>query len=214
MVEAMDGSGAPLPGLWDWVKADIDRGKFNHIKIPLFGSEGGRLRQPCTSRKKVAAIRQELRRRGATTARMAHGLHRGEIRRMKGKSGRVEDGFYTLTDFDAQWCSHYYPLIEFGLFRADIREMLDRLNIPWLISSECDMCPHKDWARWSRTSPEVINEIAEYEAKMEGRFFFTNKCIPIKEALAQMEAAQINQGQSNMFDDPDFGCDEGAVCGV
>lgn len=217
LVEALDKSGAPTMPLWDWVKRDIDAGRLNHLKIPLFGSDGGRLRQPCTSRKKVAAIRQELRRRGATSARMAHGLHRGEVRRMKGRDGRMEAGFYTLTDFDAQWTSHYYPLIEFGLFRADIREALDKIGIPWLLSSECDMCPHKDWTRWERTSPAVIAEIAEYEAKMGGEFFFTDKRIPLHDALALMrqEAADKRAAQSaDMFDDPDFGCDEGAVCGV
>lgn len=217
MPEALDGKGEPLPGLWEWVKSDIDAGRLNHIKIPLFGSDGGRLRQPCTSRKKVTGIRQELRRRGATSARMAHGLHRGEVRRMKGREGRVEAGFYTLTDFDANWTSHYYPLIDFGLFRADIRAELDRLGIPWLMSSECDMCPHKDLTRWDRTSPAVIDEIALYEEKMGGQFFFTDKRIPLHDALAQMRAdaaAKKANQPADMFDDPDFGCDEGAVCGV
>lgn len=217
MVEALDGAGNALPPLWEWVKADIDAGRLNHVKIPLFGSDGGRLRQPCTSRKKVTALRQELRRRGATSARMAHGLHRGEVRRMKGRDGRMEAGFYTLTDFDALWTSHYYPLIDIGLFRADIRAELDKLGIPWLVSSECDMCPHKDLARWERSAPAVVEEIALYESKMGGQFFFTDRRVPLKEAIDLMRAdaaAKRAARPDSMFDDPDFGCDEGAVCGV
>lgn len=215
MVEALDGDGNPIPPLMEWTDGFIAAGKLNHIKIPLFGSDGGRLKQNCTSRKKVAAIRQELRRQGATSARMAQALHRGEVRRMKGRGGRVEGGFYTLTDFDVLWCSHYYPLIDIGLFRADVREQLDLLGIPYLLSSECDDCPHQDWPRWSRHTSEVIDAIAEREAKMGGQFFYTDKRIPIKEALPLLRAEyEANRSTMDMFDDPDFGCDEGAVCGV
>lgn len=217
MVEALDKNGAPVPPLGEWVRQHIEAGKLNHIKIPLFGGEGGRLRQPCTSRKKVAAIRQELRRRGAATARTAHGLHRGEIHRMKGHGGRIESGFFTLTSMDAKWQSHYYPLIEAGLFRRDIQEELVRRGIPYLLSSECDGCPHKDWPRWERTSPHVINDLADLESKMGGQFFFTDKRIPLRNALAEMkrEAEEKSAQQPvGMFDDADFGCDEGGVCGV
>lgn len=216
MVEALDGSGNPLPPLGEWTKNLIELNQLTHLKIPLFGSNGGRLKQQCTSRKKVNAIRQELRRRGAVTARSAHGLHRGELHRMKGRDGRVEHGYYTLTDMDVLWCSHYYPLIDLGLFRTDAQNELIKRNIPYLVSTECDGCPHKDWARWSRTSESVINELAETEAKMNGEFFFTDKRIPLKEALLQMkqEDELKKSFTPNMFDDVDFGCDEGGVCGV
>jgi hypothetical protein len=218
MAEALDGDGVPIPPLGEWVRQYIESGKLNHIKIPLFGSNGGRLRQPCTSRKKVAAIRQELRRRGATSARMAHGLHRGEVQRMKGQNGRVEGGWYTLTSIDALWQSHYYPLIEIGLYRSDVQRELTARGIPYLLSSECDGCPHKDWSRWERTSPHVIDDLADMEAKMDGTFFFTDKRIPLRDALAQMReeaAAKTSARPGDMFaDDPDFGCDEGGVCGV
>lgn len=215
LIEAVDKDGVPVPPLGEWTRQYIESGKLNHVKIPLFGSNGGRLRQPCTSRKKIAAIRQELRRRGATSARMAHGLHRGEIHRMKGRNGRMEGGFYTLTSMDALWQSHYYPIVEEGLFRADVQQQLDQRGIPYLISSECDGCPHKDWPRWERTAPVVIDDIADMEAKMNGEFFFTDKRIPIKEALPLMQVeweARHVRGVG-LFDEADFGCDEG-VCGV
>ncbi|HEU4325503.1 MAG TPA: hypothetical protein VFS21_20325 [Roseiflexaceae bacterium] len=216
MVEALDKDGQPIPPLGEWVRQHVRAGTLNQIKIPLFGSNGGRLGQSCTSRKKVAAIRQELRRRGATTARTAQGLHRGEITRMKGRHGRMEGGFFTLTSIDAAWQSHFYPLIDLGLFRADVQRELEHLRIPYLISSQCDGCPHKDLARWERTSPEVIDDLADLEAEMDGQFFFTNKRVPLREALvlmrqdAEKRAAQL---PISMFELDDFGCD-GGICGV
>lgn len=220
LVEALDRDGNRVPPLGEWVRQQVETGKLNHIKIPLFGSNGGRLRQICTSRKKVAAIRQELRRRGATTARMAHGLHAGEVLRMKGVEGRVGDGgWYTLTAFDVGWQSHFYPLIERRIFRADCQATLKDRGVPWLLSSECDGCPHKDYARWARTSPHVIDDLADLESKMNGEFFFTDKRIPLREAIAVMavddERKRARLPDHGMFDDdPDFGCDEGGVCGV
>lgn len=214
MVSALDKNGVPVPPLGEWVRQYIEAGKFNHIKIPMFGSEGGRLRQPCTSRKKIVAIRQELRRRGATSARMAHGLHRGEVHRMKGEHGRMEGGFFTMTAMDAKWTSHYYPIIEEGLFRTDVQRELEKRGIPYLLSSECDGCPHKDWARWQRTSQHVIDDLADMEAKTHGQFFFTDKRIPLRDALEQMRKDAERGEQAGMFGDLDFGCDEGGVCGV
>ena len=217
MVGAVMSDGTPVPPLGEWMRSFVESGQLNHIKIPLFGSNGGRLRQSCTSRKKVAAIRQELRRRGATSARTAHGLHRGEVTRMKGHSGRVEGGFYTLTSIDVQWHSHYYPIIEAGLFRSDVQGELTKRGIPYLLSTECDGCPHKDWARWARTSPHVIDDLADMESRMNGQFFFTDKRIPLRDALKMMKREAEEKAATHpaaMFDDIDFGCDEGGVCGV
>lgn len=216
---ARDKDGAEMPGLEEWVGDYVAAGKLNHVKIPLFGSDGGRLRQACTGRMKVAAIRQTLRRLGATSARQAMALHRGEVRRMKGANGRVEAGFYTLNDMDnggvVKWASHYYPMIDRGETREHAREQLDKAGIPWLLSSECDFCPHQDWARWSRHTEETIARVAAMEAKMDGQFFFTDKRIPLREALPLMQAEWDAKRAGSMFDDdPDFGCNEGAVCGV
>lgn len=229
---AVDEDGEPLPSLWDWTTSIIEgenikppknestaKNPLNLLKIPLYGSEGGRLSQNCTDRFKVAALYQTARRLGATTTRFAQGLHYGEVRRMKGVNGRMEGEYYTLNDIRSgkvvQWASHYYPMIDRREYRETARARLAALGIPYLETSECDDCPHKDWPRWSRTSPEVLARIAEREAAMSGQFFFTDKRIPLLEALPLMQQeheAALRAG--GMFDDTDFGCDEGAVCGV
>lgn len=217
LVAAQDAHGHPLPPLGEWTRQCIASGQLTHLKIPLFGSNGGRLTQSCTQRKKIVAIRQELRRRGATTARMAHGLHRGEVRRMKGRNGRQEGGFFTLTSMDVRWESHYYPLIDAGMFRADVQAALNARGLPYLLSSECDGCPHKDWARWERTSPHVIADLAALEAAMGGQYFFTAERIPLVAALDRMRQAAAERAATQpdtMFDDLDFGCESDAVCGV
>jgi hypothetical protein len=64
--------------------------------IPLFGSQDGRLRQSCTQRWKVAAIRQQARKLGAQTMRAAQGIHADEAkRRVKGVLADGWDDFIT-----------------------------------------------------------------------------------------------------------------------
>lgn len=222
-VRARQKNGASLPTLWEHTKRMIEQGKFGAIKMPLFGSRGGRLRQVCTSRWKVAAIRQEARRLGARRVRSAQGIHMGEAaRRVKGANARFESGFWTYDDIDGstrdgrprivKWASHYYPLVDRGVHRRTVEAELRRLNIPYLVTSECDCCPHKDAARWLRTSPEMIEEIAYWEAKMNRQFFFTDQRLPLKRAVHKMQAERAAQG--NIFDDTvEFGCGNG-VCGV
>lgn len=222
-VRARRKDGVSLPTLWQHTKEMIAQGKLSAIRMPLFGSRGGRLRQVCTSRWKVAAIRQEARRLGAKNVRSAQGIHMGEAaRRVKGANPRFENGFWTYNDIDGttrdgrprvvKWASHYYPLVDQVIHRRTVETELCRLNIPYLVTSECDCCPHKDAARWLRTSPEMIEEIASWEAKMNGQFFFTAQRIPLQQAVKQMQAMRAAQG--NIFDDTvEFGCGNG-VCGV
>lgn len=51
--------------------------------VPMFGSEGGRLRQTCTDKWKLRAIRQKLRELGAKKTRNAVGIHVEEYARRK-----------------------------------------------------------------------------------------------------------------------------------
>lgn len=178
-VRAQDKDGNDLPPLIERMKATN-----SPAGVPMFGSHGGRMAQACTGKYKVRAIRQELRRRGAKTARTALGLTIAETERMKTS--------------DVLWHTHYWPLIERRLYRVEIQGALKALNIPYLISTQCDMCPHKDRARWDRTSAHVINELADMEASMPG-LYFTDKRIPLKHAIASMGL------QPSLFD----GCDSG-----
>lgn len=115
-----------------------------------------------------------------------------------------------------KWLTHYYPLVDLRMNREAVAEEMRRLDIPYLVTSECDMCPHKDLPRWQRTSPETVDRIAEHEAEYGGQFFFTDKRVPLKEAIALMTEAAERGAAGRMlplFDDTDFGC-RNDVCGV
>lgn len=161
----------------------------NHIDIPLFGSQGGRMMQTCTSKWKIAAIRQELRRRGASTATTYLGLTMSEVHRMK--------------PTDREWNQHAYPLIERHIYRVTCQAELERMGIPYLVTTECDGCPHKDPARWQRTSPATIKQLATFEARFKGEFYLTRTLIPLEEAIEKMDT-----GQLELFDN----CDGGGYC--
>lgn len=82
---------------------------------------------------------------------------------------------------------------------------MERRSIPYLVTTECDGCPHKDIARWRRTAPEVIDQLAQWESEVgRGEFFLTEERIPLKEALAEKEAKELT-GQQSLFDVCDSG---------
>lgn len=243
--------GEPRPALWEQVKQSILSGEYpTRIHIPLFGSEGGRLKQSCTESWKVKAIKQCARSLGATSMRTAQGLHsaeftnRAETRIPLGLIGGfqtygsvdrvvvtkepptgglfhfdnagnptlVTSAYETIEVRPIKWLSHYYPLGEgpLKMNRAEIRAECDRLGLPYLKTSECDICPHKDYWRWLDTPPEVIDEIAYYESLMKGEYFFTPLRVPLKEALRIM----ASKYEGKMFSDvADFGC-ANSYCGV
>lgn len=222
-VRACDKDANPMPSLIDYVEQMVETGNLNQVKIPLFGSEGGRLTQMCTQRWKIAAIRQQLRRMGATTARNFQGLHVGEIGRMRGTNYRNQDGFRTWNDLEritngkpiaVKWSSHSYPLIDFDIDRQKIQTELERLGIPYLVTSECDFCPHKDPARWLRTSPEMLKRIDRLERRMQGQFFFTREGAQTGRHVLQIIQEYRDQPQL-LIDEPTFGCSHvDAVCGM
>ena len=193
----------------------LEKCAANGIKpnIPMFGSRGGRLRQVCTDKWKIRALRQEARRMGAKTNRNAQGIHYGEaFRRVRGNFLGM-DGRWSIYQTTVKvkgewkpvkWQTHYYPLVDLKLTRESVQELLRKEGIPYLLSSECDGCPHKDPARWKRTSPEIIAELARIESLFAGELFFTDKRIPLLEAIKEMES----NGQ-----EPDFGCSN-FICGV
>lgn len=200
-VRALDGNGNSLPPI------PVDQrlnGKVE-IDIPLFGSNGGKLKQSCTSKWKISAVRQELRRRGATTATTALGIHSGESHRLK--------------DNDVAWQLRSWPLLDVAetpngglrdmgigrrLSRESVIAEMDRLSIPYLVTTECDGCPHKDWARWQRTSQETINSLVVFESQFDGEYFLTKYRKPLDQALIDMELDDSKKG-GGLFDI----CDEG-----
>ena len=179
-VRALNGNGEPLPPIIDKLRKGIIPG------VPTYGSKGGQLAQGCTHKWKVRAVRQELRRMGAKTARSALGLTLDEYHRMR---------IYR----DSKWHTVYWPIIDRREYKATARKVLKSLNIPFMLSSQCDMCPHKNWIRWERTSPEMIDKLAEIEAGLGGTQFFTDQRIPLKMALKNMKK------QPSLFD----ACDSG-----
>jgi hypothetical protein len=170
-VRAQNGDGRPLPGLGEQMKKGIIAG------VPTFGSNGGRLKQACTGKYKIRAIRQELRRRGATSARCALGLTMNETHRMKQNN-------------DVAWHTVYWPLIDQRIYRATIQERLHKMAIPYMVTSQCDGCPHQDLARWSRLATGTIVNLAEIEASFGGTQFLTSRRKPLLIALEEMKASR------------------------
>jgi len=185
-------------------------GKWYGIDIPMFGSDGGRMSQSCTSKWKIAAIRQELRRRGADTAICAIGLHREEARRVKPS--------------DMQWVKHIWPLLDWGedmngdqhelgigreYNRQGAQDILAQVGVPYLVTTECDGCPHKDIARWDRTSPETIAQLAEFEKQFNGELFLTVSRVPLLDGIEALRLTKPkpkkNQGQDALSDVCDSG---------
>lgn len=208
-----------LPPLIEHVRACAAKG--TKPNIPMFGSRMGRLRQVCTDKWKIRAIRQEARRLGAKTNRNAQGIHFGEAdRRVKGRFLHM-DGQWSIYQTtiktktgqkDIKWQTHYYPLVDLKLRREHAQENLRKEGIPYLLSSECDGCPHKDLPRWLRTSPEVLTELATVERMFNGELFFTPLRIPLLDAIEEGKrklAANPNTKQV----EADFGCGN-AICGI
>lgn len=217
-VRAVDKDKNPLPELEQAVRDGIAKGRPSFI--PLYGSRGGQMMQSCTDKWKIRAIRQEARRMGAKRLVTAQGIHFGERgRRVKGFPVEslgdwtiYQDTYVRNIDGEkiekaVQWCQHYYPLVDMQLGRADAIKLLEEEGLPYLITSECDMCPHKDLPRWERTSPERLAEIAELEASMNGRFFFTDERVPLIQALAIKRAKPASTLPTI------FGCGN-SICGV
>lgn len=218
-VRAVDVNKKPLLPLIEQVKKSIAE-KGRPEAIPLYGSRKGQQLQSCTDKWKIRAIRQEARRMGAAKLITAQGIHFGEAgRRVKGIKLAEAHGEWTLyqdtyprnidgvkTEVPVKWCRHYYPMVDRGYGRKTAQEFLTKERIPYLLSSECDMCPHKDLARWERTAPEVLVQIAEIEASMNGQFFFTDERVPLMEALQRKRMRPQTV-------DTTFGCGN-SYCGI
>lgn len=216
-VRSQFADGKPMPPL----HIQMEQGGLKQQNVPLFGSEGGRLRQTCTDKWKMRAIRQQMRRLGVANgrcARSAVGLHLDEaVRRISGiprsklpykdmKFQQYQTVNGSKPPKQIKWMYHYYPLIDMRMGRQAVRDKLAALGIPYLISSECDHCPHQDDARWLSKSQETIERIAKLEEVYEGEFFFTDRRIQLKMAIEEMR-------KNPKVYDPVFGCKNG-LCGI
>jgi len=63
-------------------------------------------------------------------------------------------------------------------------------------------------------TPEVIGELAQIESKWQGKLFFTDRRIPLKMAIEQMRLQQEQQERQGKLFEADFGCEDGAYCGI
>jgi len=217
-VRTVDKDKRPLPSLEEAVTASIGKGRPE--SIPLYGSRMGQNMQSCTDKWKIRAIRQEARRMGATSLVTAQGIHFGERgRRVKGIPLGNSHGYMMYQDTEVvkvdgekivnpiKWCRHYYPLVDKQFGRKDAQREMEREGIPYLISSQCDFCPHNDLARWERHTPDVLVRIAALEKKLKGKYFFTDERVPL------MEALEIKRRKPSPTVEADFGCGN-SYCGV
>lgn len=207
----------PLPSIEDWLKRELERARrgervaqFGSMPLPLYGSNGGRLKQTCTDKWKIQALKQEARRLDATFVYSAQGIHAAEAwRRAKGVyygKWLGFDAFHTVnsTGEVESWMMHCYPLVDLQIDREGCRQALDRLDIPYLVTSECDICPHQDKARWLRLSDERINELTELESKWEGVYWLTSHHKPLRQVINNWR-----KELPTISDDTASGCDSG-----
>ena len=222
LIESVDENKIPLISVLDVLRNASKRGSDNFedmvsgISVPLFTNDRtkGRLRQNCTDKWKIRALHQEARRQGVTSLRSAIGFHSGESHRIKARFLFDEGGFGIWKPqvkrdgvmVGIKWLEHYYPCVDLALDREAIQKRLKQAGIPFLVTTECDCCPHQDYSRWMMHTPAVIQEMADIEKGFNGKLFFTDKRIPLLLALEQMRI----EGKKEST----FGCENGAYCGI
>lgn len=163
--------------------------------IPVFGRHRDtgkrvKLKQSCTDRYKIAAIRQQLRELGATSSRCAQGIHAGEVlRRAKGEplENQPRD-FFTLADTENKWQTHYYPLASLRMMREECEELCRQEGLLYVVRSQCEHCPLQDWKRWGDRTSESLAQSIALEASWGGRWFLTDRLKPLPQAIEEMKA--------------------------
>lgn len=227
-VRALDEHKKPMPDIDEVLRLSSKKSTFGEmvsgVAVPLFTNDKtrGRLMQSCTDKWKKRAIHQEGRRRGAKLMRNAIGFHSGEAGRIKSRYIGQDGGFSIYKPqaqrddgelHDIAWLEHYHPLVDRGLNRSAIKEYLDSFGVKYLVTTECDKCPHQDFQRWSALPKEAIEEAAEIEAGWGGKLFFTPLRIPLKKAIETMgQIDRMKKAQMDIF--PEFGCKGDGLCGI
>lgn len=114
------------------------------IPIPARMGAGGFGRKKCTERFKIAVVRRELRRRGASAkspATVAIGISTDEIERA-GAGEAIDPRDPTRL--------RSYPLLDLGLSRQDCRHLISDAGLPVPPKSSCYFCPLHDKEGWRR----------------------------------------------------------------
>ena len=187
IAKAIDKNGNDYPPLH---KAQNLNGKIS-IDLPVFGSKGGKLRQACTKKWKSQPADKLLRSLGVKEAVKYFGITFEERHRCKLSPNR--------------WQRFKYPLVEMRLHRQQCQDELTKRNIPWLLSTQCDCCPHQDAIRWLRHSKDCLNEMINLEATWDDEFYFTKSKEPLDVSLDMMrEDLERGLSQSDFM-----ACDNG-----
>lgn len=119
-------------------------GQDRSIPIPARMGAGGFGRKKCTDRFKIAVVRRELRRRGATSdnpATVAIGISTDEFDRAGTGAGPDPRDLTRL---------RAYPLLDLGISRQDCRRIITDAGLPVPPKSACVFCPLHDREAWRR----------------------------------------------------------------
>lgn len=122
------------------------------IPIPARMGAGGFGRKKCTDRFKIAVVRREVRRRGATPdnpAVVAIGISTDEIDRA-GAGEAVDPRDPTRL--------RSYPLLDLGISRQDCRRIITEAGLPVPPKSACAFCPLHDKEAWRTLRREQSEE--------------------------------------------------------
>jgi hypothetical protein len=172
------------------------------------GSSGAPMSRTCTVDFKLAVLKRELKRRGAsaeTPAVVAIGISTDEIHRAGTRKTRP---YEVLT----------YPLLDLGLSRGDCEAVIARAGLPVPPKSACFFCPfHRPqvWAEQRRDEPDLFARSVALEAHLnvlrdatgKSRVYLTRFGRPLNEAVG---SAQDELGFAD-YDPYVDGCD-GEVC--
>lgn len=167
---------------------DEIRTQDRSIPIPARMGAGGFGRKKCTDRFKIAVVRAEARRRGATAdnpAEVAIGISTDELDRAGAGPGPDPRDPTRLVR---------YPLIELGLSRADCDRLIVDAGLPIPPKSSCVFCPLHDAEAWRalkraggtpwETAVEVDTTIRDRARRLgRGDIGLVSPTIPLEHAI-------------------------------
>lgn len=172
------------------------------IPIPARMGSGGFGRKRCTDRFKIAVVRREVLRRGATAddpAVVAIGISTDEIDRAGAGAGPDPRDPTRL---------RAYPLLDLGLSRQDCAATIRAAGLPVPPKSSCSFCPLHDkegWRRLRREQPERWDVAVEVDATIRSRALALGRG-DMGLVSPTMPLAEAVDDQLALFGD---GCDSG-----